>query len=109
MVYGHYELWLFDCECDVIILTILCRMLFVFVTFASMLDRARYVRRRPMLCMVCGILGNSLNIVLTVCGFKCFRYFWFQKEGLDVIEHHPLDFYSKLNVYDFTLIFSEYF
>ena len=39
------------------------------------------------LCMVSGILGNSLRFVLT--GFRLFfRYFQFQREGFGMIAEH---------------------
>ena len=40
------------------------------------------------LCMVCGTLGDSLSFVLTVYVYA-FMYFWFKREGPDVMAHHP--------------------
>ena len=54
---------------------------------------------RPDVCMVCGILCNSLNFfVLTVLIYG-FKYLCFQKEGPDLIALHPLEIYFALNVY----------
>ena len=43
---------------------------------------------RPTICLVCGTLGNSLTIVLTICVFG-FRYFQYEKEGSYMMTQHP--------------------
>ena len=44
-------------------------------------------RARPIVCMVCGKLGNSLSFVLMVFSL-CFRYFRFEGEELGMIASH---------------------
>ena len=54
-----------------------------------MVDHSVHVVLSPLICMVCGILGNSLSFVITFLWFKHLQVLVVQREGFDFTAPHP--------------------